>query len=88
MSEFFGLVFSRLFGEFWRSLMMILLITISVTILIQIAGGKACIDNGTTTTFIDIFNCNSVSYQNLLRNFQTEKIANSMLALKTTNFQR
>jgi Leucine-rich repeat (LRR) protein len=54
--------------------MMIRLVTIFVAILLQVIFGEACINNGTKADFIDIYNCNSVSYQNLLRNFQIEEI--------------
>ncbi len=55
-------------------MMMNLLITIFVAILIQVAFGEECINNGTKTTFIQIYNCNSVSYQKLARDFETEEI--------------
>jgi hypothetical protein len=54
-------------------MMMIRLVTIFVAILIQVALGEECINNG-TTTYIEIYNCNSVSYQSLNHNFQTGKI--------------
>jgi hypothetical protein len=54
-------------------MMMIRLVTIFVTILIQVAGGEECTNNGTKAN-IHIYNCDGVSYQNLARDFQTEKI--------------
>jgi Leucine-rich repeat (LRR) protein len=54
-------------------MMIIKLITIFVTILVQVAGGEKCTNIG-TTTFIDIYNCNSVSYQKLARDFKLEEI--------------
>jgi Leucine-rich repeat (LRR) protein len=53
--------------------MMILLITIFVAILLQVAFGQKCVNNR-NIDYIVIFNCDAVSYQNLARDFQTEKI--------------
>jgi Leucine-rich repeat (LRR) protein len=54
-------------------MMMIRLVTIFVAILIQVACGEACTNNGTKAE-IQIYNCDIVSYQNLARDFQTGKI--------------
>jgi hypothetical protein len=55
-------------------MMMIKLVTIFVAILIQVAWGEECINNGTKTNELHIYNCDGVSYKNLARDFQQAKI--------------
>ncbi len=68
--------------------MMIRLITILMAILLQVAYGEACINNGTNADYIDIYNCNGVSYQNLARNIQTEKITKFAAGSQNNEFPK
>jgi hypothetical protein len=65
--------------------MMIRLITIFVTILLQVVCGEECIKNS-NTTYIVIYNCNGVSYQNLAPDFQTEKITKFNASFRNNEF--
>jgi hypothetical protein len=87
MSGLFGLIQSFLWRVSEKFEMMILLITIFVTILIQVAGGEKCINNR-NTTYIVIYNCNGVSYQNLAPDFQTEKITKFNASFRNNEFPK
>jgi hypothetical protein len=55
--------------------MLIRLVTIFVTFLINSVSGGKCTNNGSTDNKIQIHNCDSVSYQNLARHFEMQKIS-------------
>ncbi len=67
--------------------MMIRLITIFMAILLQVAGGEECTNSGTTTD-LQIYNCNGVSYQDLARDFHLEKITSFGADKKNNEFPK